>query len=151
MVNQSKHQEKLNLLIWFRLARLYHASIRLSNQHLSQWNLTTSQFDLLVQIGTHQPLSQQELAEKLFVTKGNITQSIVKLEKLELVKREQEWRTKILRLTKKGEELFGVVVPKQELFQASQFEGLNKEEQKELLRLLKKVEVHNTKTTFIKE
>ncbi|WP_100374667.1 MarR family winged helix-turn-helix transcriptional regulator [Bacillus sp. FJAT-45037] len=124
---------------------MYHASIRLSNDHLSQWNLTTSQFDLLVQIGTHQPLSQQELAEKLFVTKGNITQAIVKLEKNGLVQREQQWRTKILSLTEKGENLFSSVVPSQESFQASQFDGLTKEEQKELLRLLKKVEIKGLK------
>lgn len=141
--SKSKHEDRLNVLIWFRLARLYHESIKQSNQHLSQWGLTASQFDLLVQIGTHQPLSQQELAEKLFVTKGNITQAIVKLEAEGLVLRKQEWRTKILSLTEKGKALFDEVVPKQEEFQASQFNGLTKIEQKELLRLLRKVEGHN--------
>lgn len=135
-------EERLSLLLWFRLARFYHQSIRLSNQHLKEWDLSIAQFDLLVQIGAHQPLSQQELAEKLLVTKGNMTQMLVKMEKGGLIHRQQEWRTKLISLTEKGEQIFQTVVPIQEKFQASQFQGLDKDEQKQLLTLLKKLQKH---------
>ncbi|KQL52269.1 MarR family transcriptional regulator [Heyndrickxia shackletonii] len=133
-------QEKLSLMIWFRLSRIYNKSIRESNQYLKKWNLSIAQFDVLAQIGSHKRLSQQELADKLLVTKGNITQLLSKLEDLDLIKREQEWKTKYLSLTEKGKTLFNEVVPKQEQFQASQFSKLNQEEKKQLLELLRKIQ-----------
>ncbi|RAS79007.1 MarR family transcriptional regulator [Priestia endophytica] len=95
---------------------------------LRKWKLSTAQFDILVQVGSHERLSQQELANKLFVTKGNITQLLSKMEELGLIKREQEWKTKYLSLTEEGKEFFYEVVPKQEYFQASQFSNLNYKE-----------------------
>ncbi|KGA97419.1 MarR family transcriptional regulator [Alkalihalobacillus alcalophilus ATCC 27647 = CGMCC 1.3604] len=133
-------KQRLPLLLWFRLARIYNKSNRMSSKYLSQWNLTVSQLDLLAQIGVHQPIAQKDLAEKLFVTKGNITHSLRILENAGFVSRKQEWRTKYIQLTDKGERLYEEVVPKQEEKQAQIFSSLTKEEQKTLLELLKKVE-----------
>ncbi|MFC9778287.1 MarR family winged helix-turn-helix transcriptional regulator [Paenibacillus chitinolyticus] len=136
----SKQEEKLGVLIWFRLSRVYNQSIRQSNQHLKAWNLSAAQFDVLVQVGSHERLTQQELADKLLVTKGNITQLLSKMEELGWIRREQEWKTKYISLTAEGQALFDEVVPQQEQFQASQFDGLDREEKKQLLELLKKVQ-----------
>lgn len=138
--NMSRQEERLGLLVWFRISRIYNRSIRESNQHLKKWNLSAAQFDVIVQVGSSEKLSQQELADKLFVTKGNITQLLNKMEELGLIKREQEWKTKYLSLTEEGKELFHEVVPKQEQFQAAQFSGLNTEEKKQLLDLLRKIQ-----------
>ncbi|MFD2617262.1 MarR family winged helix-turn-helix transcriptional regulator [Terrilactibacillus laevilacticus] len=135
-----KRKTRLELLLWFRLSRFYNQSIRKSNHHLKEWDLTTAQFDVLAQVGSHQPITQKDLANKLFVTKGNVTQLIRKMEKLELVERRQEWKVKYLTLTNKGEKLFQNIVPKQENYQASQFHALNKQEQKQLLELLRKLQ-----------
>ncbi|WP_433742344.1 MarR family winged helix-turn-helix transcriptional regulator [Falsibacillus pallidus] len=132
--------ERLGLLIWFRLSRVFNQSIKESNQHLKEWNLTTAQFDVLVQVGSHNRLSQQDLAAKLLVSKGNITQLLSKMESLGYIKREQEWKTKYLSLTEKGQELFNEVVPNQEHFQAAQFDVLTRDEKKQLLNLLKKIQ-----------
>nr|WP_213525048.1 MarR family transcriptional regulator [Paenibacillus sp. J31TS4] len=134
-----RSNERLELLLWFRLSRFYNKSIQRSNQHLGRWNLTAAQFDVLVQIGAKERLTQQELADKLLVTKGNISQLLKKMESLGLVKRDQEWKTKYLSLTEQGKALFDEVVPEQEQVQAAQFGGLNKEEKKQLLDLLKKL------------
>ncbi|MGE7904672.1 MarR family winged helix-turn-helix transcriptional regulator [Peribacillus sp. NPDC094092] len=136
----SNNEEQLGLMLWFRITRIYNQSIRESNQHLKKWNLSAAQFDILVQVGSHERLSQQELANKLFVTKGNITQLLRKMEELGLIKREQEWKTKYLSLTEEGKEFFHEVVPKQEHFQASQFANLNEAEKQQLLDLLSKVQ-----------
>ncbi|CAH0281759.1 putative HTH-type transcriptional regulator BA_1941/GBAA_1941/BAS1801 [Peribacillus sp. Bi96] len=93
----------------------------------------------MVQVGSHERLSQQELANKLFVTKGNITQLLSKMEELGLIKREQEWKTKYLSLTEEGKKFFHEVVPQQEHFQASQFSNLNDTEKQQLLDLLSKI------------
>jgi DNA-binding MarR family transcriptional regulator len=139
-MKETKQEERLGILLWFRLSRFYNKSIRMTNQHLKKWSLSAAQFDVLAQVGSHKRLSQQELANKLLVTKGNITQLLNKMEELGLVKREQEWKTKYLSLTEAGQALFDEVVPRQEQFQASQFSKLNVEEKKQLLSLLKKIQ-----------
>src|SRR5699024_1886973 len=70
----SNKDKRLALLVWLRLSRFYNQSIRQTNNHLQQWGITTVQCDALNQIGVHQPITQQELGERLEVTKGNITQ-----------------------------------------------------------------------------
>ncbi|MEK5058289.1 MarR family winged helix-turn-helix transcriptional regulator [Paenibacillus shunpengii] len=136
----SKPEERLGLLLWFRLSRIYNHNIRENNQHLKAWNLSTAQFDVLVQVGTEERMSQQELANKLLVTKGNITQLLSKMEDLGLIQRETDWKTKYVSLTDQGRALYDEVVPAQEQFQASQFSKLSKDERKELLKLLKKLQ-----------
>lgn len=64
-----KQEERIDLMLRFRMTRIYNQSIRKSNQHLKKWELSTAQFDVLVQVGSQERLSQQELAKKLFVTK----------------------------------------------------------------------------------
>ncbi|ARK30690.1 MarR family winged helix-turn-helix transcriptional regulator [Halalkalibacter krulwichiae] len=135
---KSSKQKRLGVLLWYRLAQCYHLSNRRSNQHLKKWGLSIAQFDLLVQIGAHQPISQKDLADKLLVTKGNITQMLSKMEKSGLVEKKQEWRTKHISLTSEGRKVYAELVPKQEAYQAEQFSGLTEKEQKHLLYLLKK-------------
>ncbi|MNZ61029.1 putative HTH-type transcriptional regulator [compost metagenome] len=137
---QAKREERLGLMIWFRLSRVYNHSLKETHQHLKQWGLSASQFDILAQVGVYEGLTQQQLAEKLFVTKGNITQLLGRLEELGLIKREQEWKHKYVSLTSKGRKLFDQVVPVQEQFQASHFDALNRDEKKQLLELLKKIQ-----------
>lgn len=136
----SKHDKQRGLLLWFRLARFFQQSVKASNQHLDPYGLSIAQFDLLVQIGASQPITQQELAQKLLVSKGNITQLIKRMENRKLITRRQEWKTKYITLTTQGMELYQEVVPKQEQFQASQFQALNKDEQVQLLHLLTKLQ-----------
>ncbi|RCX16473.1 MarR family transcriptional regulator [Fontibacillus phaseoli] len=135
-----RQEEKLGLLVWFRISRIYNRSLRASNQHLKSWNLSVAQFDALVQIGSHRRLTQQDLADKLLVSKGNITQLLTKMEELGWIKREQEWKKKWLSLTEKGWALYHEVVPIQEQYQASQFAGLSREEKHQLLGLLRKIQ-----------
>lgn len=101
--------------------------------------VNVAQFDTLMQIQAFQPITQNELADKLFVTKGNVTHNLVKLEQEGLIKRTRQWRSKTIELTEKGIALLNDVGPKQAEFQASLFSALTKEEQKQLLSLLRKL------------
>ena len=107
---------------------------------MKEWNVSAAQFGVLAQVGGHGRLTQQELGNKLFVTKGNITQLLNKMEQLEWIRREQEGTTKYISLTEKGKALYEEIVPPQETFQAEQFQNLNVEEQHQLLQLLKKLQ-----------
>lgn len=136
----SRKDERRGIALWFRLSRFYNQSVRATNHHLKKWDMTTAQFDVLAQVGAAGKLTQQELADKLVVTKGNITQLLTKVEALGWIVREQDWKTKYVSLSDAGHELYQKVVPLQEQFQASQFSKLTEDEQKQLLNLLKKLQ-----------
>lgn len=138
--NLTPKEKRLGLMIWFRLSRVYNHSIRLNNEHLKKWGLTSAQFDVLIQVGLNKKLTQTELGQKLFVTKGNITHLMNKMESLGWIKREQDWKTKTISLTEEGKRLYQEIVPDQEQFQASQFLSLEREEQQQLVELLKKLQ-----------
>lgn len=141
MENQiySKQEIKLGISLWFRITRFYNKNMKKTNQHLKKWGITAAQFDVISNLGKTTPISQQELADKLVVTKGNVTKLLQRLEKLELIQRKREWKTNYISLTKKGRALYDTVVPEQQRFQAQQFNRLTLEEQKQLLRLVKKL------------
>lgn len=135
----SRKENRLGLLLWFRLSRFFNESIQQSSQHLKEWDLSVAQFDVLVQVGSHELITQQELADKLLVSKGNISQLLTRMERLELIKRQQEWKVKYISLTEKGKELYKDVVPRQETFQSQAFSKLDQNEQLQLLELLRKL------------
>ena len=128
-------------LIWLRLTRFTHQSNLLSNDFLKKFDLTTAQFDVLMQISTYEPLTQSELAEKVTVTQGGISRMLSRLEKEGLIARKQDWKTKTISLTKKGREKLENAFKDQLAFQSSFFdECLSKEEQKVLYTLMSRVQ-----------
>ncbi|WP_244897349.1 MarR family winged helix-turn-helix transcriptional regulator [Marinococcus halophilus] len=131
---------RLGLLLWFRLSRVYEQNLSRSAAHLKQAGLSPPQFDILAQVHAHQPITQKELAGKLFVTKGSVTYLLKKLEDENLVTRRQTWKEKHISLTPKGSRTLEEVAPGQEHFQAAQFDSLTAAEKRELLRLLRKLQ-----------
>lgn len=134
----------LGSLIWLRIMRFTHQSNLLSNEFLKQYDLTTAQFDVLVQISTYEPLTQSELAQKVTVTQGGISRMLARLEKDGLIERKQDWKTKMISLTDAGRKKLESAFPAQLTFQTSFFEDcLSKEEQKTLLSLMSRVQKHS--------
>jgi DNA-binding MarR family transcriptional regulator len=135
------------VLAWLRLARVFQKIDTRSEQffrahelNTDQFKLNTAHFDILAQVGAARGMTQQELADALLVTKGNISQLLSKLEQVGLIARRQEGRTNCLSLTKQGEALFQLVVPQQEALIADLLAPLSDDEQRELLRLLRKLD-----------
>lgn len=63
------HQEnRLAMLSWIRITRFQQIGNHLSNEFLQPFCITVAQFDVLIQVFAHQPLSQQELAEYLSIS-----------------------------------------------------------------------------------
>ncbi|NRR03881.1 MarR family transcriptional regulator [Brevibacillus sp. RS1.1] len=133
-------------LIWLRLMRFTTQSNQLSNEFLKRFDLTTAQFDVLMQISVYQPLTQSELAEKVTVTQGGISRMLARLEKEGYIVRKQDWKTKTISLTEKGEAVLEQAFPEQLAFQSSFFdEVLSEEEQKTLYSLMTRVHKHSQK------
>jgi DNA-binding MarR family transcriptional regulator len=125
---------------WLRLARVFQKIDMRSERFFRTHGLNTAQFDVLSHIGAAKGITQQELAAALLVTKGNISQLLTKMEQEGFVTRRQEGRTNCLFLTERGQELFQTVVPQQEALIAEMLSPLSPDEQRELLRLLRKLD-----------
>lgn len=139
-------ENTLGSLIWLRISRFTHQSNLLSNEFLKQFNLTTAQFDVLMQISTYGPLTQNELAKRVTVSQGGISRMLSRLEKEQFIERKQEWKTKTISLTNKGVEKLKQSFTQQLAFQSSFFDDcLTKEEQKTLYTLISKVQKNSEK------
>ena len=128
------------VLAWLRLARIGQKIDRAGAAHLRRFGLSAAQFDVLAQVGAAEGSTQQELAQQLLVTKGNVTQLLDRMEQCGLLERRQEGRAKRIFLTAAGRALRARVVPAHEQLIAEQFSALSREEQVQLLRLLGKVD-----------
>lgn len=128
------------VLAWLRLFRVFQKIDRASSEHLRTWGLSTAQFDILARVGASRGITQQELADRLLVTKGNISQLLDRMEKLGLLRRCQEKRSNILVLTEQGQALYDRVVPAQEQLIEEQLASLSSSEIGDLQRLLRKVD-----------
>ncbi len=133
-------ERRVGAVLWGRIARFYSCQLRLASAHLRAWELSPAQFDVIATVGRHEEMTQLELADRLLVTQGNITQLLDKLEQRGLLCRCREGRLKRIRLTEAGRKLHDEVVPMQEEFQARQFASLSPSEQRQLLRLLRKLQ-----------
>lgn len=131
---------RTSVLAWLRLYRVAQKIDRAQNMHLRSWGLNTAQFDVLAHVGAHTRMTQQELADSLLVTKGNISQLLDRMEKLGLLKRCQEKRNNTLVLTEKGQQLYDLVVPTTEKLIEDQLAVLSAAETADLLRLVRKVD-----------
>jgi len=122
---------------WLRLARIYQKVDRASAVHLRGWGLSVAQFDVLARVGSRPGMTQQELAESLLVTKGNVCQLLDRMEADGLIERRRQGRAKRLHLTPRGQALFAEVVPAQERMVERLFGVLDPNAQRELLALLR--------------
>ena len=130
----------VELVAWLRLANVFTKLERASMDHLRARGLSLAQFDVLAQVGTHEGCTQQELADALLVTKGNITQLLDKMESAGLLRRRQEGRVNRLCLTDAGRHLRDLVVPEQEACITAQFAALSPQERAQLHVLLRKLD-----------
>lgn len=130
-----------SVLAWVRLNRVFQKIDHAQAVHLRSWGLNVAQFDVLAQVGAQSTsITQQELADRLLVTKGNISLLLNRMEEMGLLKRYQEGRSKYLKLTAKGQKLHDDVVPAHEELIASLMNSLSAQEINNLQRLLRKVD-----------
>lgn len=129
-----------SLLSWLHILRIQARIDQISAAHFAQAGLSSAQFDVIAQVGSAEGISQLDLARHLFVTQGNITQLLAKMESRGWIRRVADGRSKRLYLTAEGRVLFDSLVPAQEDFIAGRFDALTPDEQRQLLRLLSKLD-----------
>src|SRR5436190_13721024 len=82
-----KHQLELGVRTWLHMNRITHTVQRRLSAHLERYDLTLAQFGVLAHLQAAPHISQQALADWLFVTKGNIVGLLNRLEDRGLVER----------------------------------------------------------------
>ncbi|HKT39496.1 MAG TPA: MarR family transcriptional regulator [Ktedonobacterales bacterium] len=125
---------------WLRLARVFQKVDRATVDLLRQWDLSVAQFDVLVQVGNAEGLTQQQLADRLLVTKGNVCQLLDRMEERGLLVRQQEGRANHLYLTEKGQDIRSEALPAQERMIESIFKELPRARQAALLASLRRLD-----------
>jgi DNA-binding MarR family transcriptional regulator len=125
---------------WLRLIRVFQRVDHASQQFLRSWDLSVAQFDVIAHVGAAEGMTQQSLADRLLVSKGNVCQLLDKLERARLIERREDGRANRLYLTDAGHALFRQVVPAHEELIADRFAVLSAQEQVHLHTLLRKLD-----------
>ena len=123
-----------------RLLRVSHRLSHVLAEELRDSNLSLAQFDVLAHIGAAAGISQQALADGLFVTKGNVCQILDRMEASGLIMRRKAGRTNQLFLTETGRSLYNQVVPSHEARIVDQFAALPDGEVRHLHNLLRRLD-----------
>jgi DNA-binding MarR family transcriptional regulator len=139
-VERDRDLREPGLLAWLRLMRVFQKVDRLSGERLRAWDLSVGQFDVLAHVGAAEGIVQQELADSLLVTKGNVCQLLDRMEGRGLILRRREGRNNRIFLTEEGRRLFDEVVPAHEALIAERFSALSRAEQERLHELLRKLD-----------
>jgi len=131
------------LLAWIHLLRVHHKIQRYEAVHLAEHNLTLPQFDVLAQLNREEGITQQTLADRLLVTKGNVCGLMDRMMEQGLVERRadpEDRRANMLYLTPKGKQLVEQVMPAHSDMIADYMGALSPEKQKQLLDLLSELD-----------
>jgi DNA-binding MarR family transcriptional regulator len=127
------------VVAWLHLMRVYHKMQHHSGDHLDAYSLTPAQFEVIARLSAEQGITQQALAERLMVTKGNVCGLIDRLSAQGLVERcadPEDRRNNLLYLTVAGRELADKVIPAHEEFILEHMSALPQEDLRGLQRLL---------------
>lgn len=139
---QGSKKEIRSLDTYIKLIRASESLNAKIHRHLSDYGISSSQFSVLEILKHLGPQCQRDLGNKMLKTGGNVVMIIDNLEKHRLVKRDRKRKDRRyvnIRLTKKGEKLIENIFPKHVNRIVTEMNILNKEEQKELGRLCRKL------------
>lgn len=127
------------LRVWFRFVRLNRRVSAAMTRELKAVGLSLPQFDALSTLTEAEGLSQQELAQRLYVTKGNVSGLVDRLVGAGLVERRSppgDRRSHALHLTPAGRDLAARGLAAQRTYVARTLGRLGAKELGELERLV---------------
>lgn len=127
------------LLTWFRFIRVLKKLLPQMDEYLRNWGLSQGQFDLLAEIAAEEGINQQTCANRLNVTKGNITQHLSNLEKKGYIQREKNGRDSYVSLTDEGSTLFSTIMPAHDQHVKNILAPLTEEELRQFAAILRKL------------
>jgi DNA-binding MarR family transcriptional regulator len=134
------------LRAFVQMIRTFGTLQSLVDASLSEYDLTLAQFNLMVTLSFREGLNQNELANHLGVTKGNIVGLLNRLSRRGLVQRvnvEGDHRVNLVRLTHEGRKLISETLPEQLSLVVKMMKPLSLAELEALEASLKRLEEGN--------
>ena len=142
LANKRPFFSRYTTSLWVRFLRFNLVSNKKLQDDLERLDLTSPQFYVLATIGYAGGLPFGEIGEKMMVTVSNLTGIVDRLEEKRLVVRERDAhdrRVVRVTLTDKGVKVYRNTIPLFEKSISEFFSPLNKNQQKELAALLRKL------------
>jgi MarR family transcriptional regulator, organic hydroperoxide resistance regulator len=136
--------DQLKLRTWVQLARTFYRVQRRIVMTLSEHDVTLPQFDVLATLRFSEGVTQQELAARLLVTKGNVCGVLDRLEAMGCVERRadpQDKRANRLHLTTTGRKRVDALLPEHDALILRTLRDVPPADVKILRRLLEQIEV----------
>ena len=126
---------------WLYLIRAFTKIERRLAAQLERYDLTPAQFEVLLQLQRTPHILQQQLADQMLVSKGNVVGLLNRMECAGLVKRQahpEDGRAYLLCLTERGATLAAQVIPEHEALVAEYFALLTPEDRGSLHDVLRR-------------
>lgn len=139
---QGSKKEVRALDAYIKLTRSSESLNARVHQHLSNHEISSSQFAVLEILKHLGPRCQKDLSSKLLKTGGNVVMIIDNLERRGFVRRVREGKDRryvTVKLTRKGRDLINKIFPNHVAGIVSEMSVLNIQEQEELGRLCRKL------------
>jgi DNA-binding MarR family transcriptional regulator len=133
----------LELETWLQMIRTFWTLQSKVEDSLKKHKLTLAQFDLLAMLLGLEGLNQQELADKLAVTKGNMVGLVNRLSRRGFVRRvpsRKGRRANVIRLTTAGRKLVRAALPDHLRLVSAMLSPLTSSEQEKLRTLLRRLD-----------
>jgi DNA-binding MarR family transcriptional regulator len=133
----------LELETWLQMIRTFWTLQSKVEDSLKKHKLTLAQFDLLAMLLGLEGLNQQELADKLAVTKGNMVGLVNRLSRRGFVRRvpsRKGRRANVIRLTAAGRKLVKAALPDHLRLVSAMLSPLTSSEQEKLWTLLRRLD-----------
>ncbi len=139
---KGSREETITLDCFIKLTRASESVTNRLNRHLSEHNLTLSQFGTLEALYHLGPLNQRSIGEKLLKSGGNITMVVDNLEKHGWVRRKRDpndRRAVLIHLTDEGHSFIDSFFPQHLNKIMEEFSVLSREEKEQLGSICKKL------------
>src|SRR5688500_16839086 len=136
------------LAVWAQLVRTFALIERDISSALARHEVTLPQFDVLATLRASEGVTQQELAEHLLVSKGNVTGVLDRMERLGWVERRrcaQDARANRLHLTTAGRHKAEQIVPAHDAMVLHWMHRLSAQDVKNLRQALGELEATSKK------
>ncbi len=117
-------------LTWLQVVRCYQKASRRLAERLTPLDLSNAQLDVLANLlaGPEEGLTQEQLGQRLLVTKGNVSGMLDRLGERKLVERRphpEDRRSKLVHLTPRGRQLAEEAVKVQRQFISELMEAVS--------------------------
>ncbi len=134
-----------SVVIWEKLSKAYDKMRRVQSKQMYGQNLTAPQFGVMEVLNRLGSVPLKKVSEELMVTGANITCVVDNLEKEGFVKRipsKEDRRVILAELTPSGKEKLDQIMPQYIQNMSAITAVLNDNEQKELSKLLDKININ---------